>query len=55
MNIRESNMNYLKRHLWIEAEEWLEYSWDRKDCNTDVIVVFRDRSKWNSLTKMSRR
>ncbi|MBT2290552.1 hypothetical protein J7E73_15715 [Paenibacillus albidus] len=39
-------MNYLKHHIWIEAEEWLEDSWDCNDCNTDVIVVFPDRSKW---------
>lgn len=34
-------MNFLKRHIWIEAEEWPEDSWDRNDCNTDVIVVQR--------------
>lgn len=39
-------MNYSDRYMWIEADEWLEDSWDRNDCNTDVIVVFRDRSKW---------
>ena len=36
----------MKRYVWIEAEEWPEDSWDCNDCNTDVIVVFPDRSKW---------
>jgi hypothetical protein len=39
-------MDYSKRHVWIEAEIWKEGSWDCYDCNTDVIVVFPNRSKW---------
>ncbi|WP_141505612.1 hypothetical protein [Paenibacillus luteus] len=39
-------MNYLKRNVWIEAEVWAEGSWNCNDCNSDVIVVFPDRSKW---------
>lgn len=39
-------MNYSKRYIWIEAEEWLVGSWDCYDVNSDVIVVFPDRSKW---------
>lgn len=39
-------MNYSKRHVWIEAEIWPVGSWDCDDENTDVIVVFPDRSKW---------
>ncbi|WP_336783421.1 hypothetical protein [Paenibacillus illinoisensis] len=36
------------RHVWIEAEIWPVGSWDINDANTDVIVVFRDRSKWGA-------
>ncbi|MEC0270460.1 hypothetical protein [Paenibacillus anseongense] len=39
-------MNQSKRHVWIEAEKWPEGTWDCKDGNTDVIVVFPDRTKW---------
>ncbi|RAR42208.1 hypothetical protein DP091_19490 [Paenibacillus sp. MDMC362] len=33
-------------NIWIEAEIWPKGSWDCNDDNTDVIVVFPDRSKW---------
>jgi hypothetical protein len=39
-------MNYSNRHIWIEAEIWPVGSWDCNDENTDVFVVFSDRSKW---------
>ncbi|GLX69350.1 hypothetical protein [Paenibacillus glycanilyticus] len=39
-------MNFLKRYIWVEAEIWPVGSWDCKDNNSDVIVVFPDRSKW---------
>ncbi|KGP82700.1 MULTISPECIES: hypothetical protein [unclassified Paenibacillus] len=39
-------MNFSKRYVWIEAEIWPVGSWDCKDDNSDVIVVFPDRSKW---------
>lgn len=44
--MEEIDINYLNCHIWIEAELWKEGSWDCNDCNTDVIVVFPDRSKW---------
>ncbi|BFT72515.1 hypothetical protein [Paenibacillus sp. P36] len=39
-------MNDSRHHIWIEAELWPLGSWDCNDVNTDVIVVFPDRSKW---------
>ncbi|MCZ8523807.1 MULTISPECIES: hypothetical protein [Paenibacillus] len=39
-------MNSSKRYVWIEAEIWPVGSWDCKNHNSDVIVVFPDRSKW---------
>jgi len=36
------------RHVWIEAESWPVGAWDINDANTDVIVVFPDRSKWGA-------
>ncbi|MDQ0194231.1 hypothetical protein [Paenibacillus wynnii] len=39
-------MCFSKRCVWIEAEIWPVGSWDCKDKNSDVIVVFPDRSKW---------
>ncbi|GAA4851586.1 hypothetical protein GCM10023310_32940 [Paenibacillus vulneris] len=39
-------MKNAKKLIWIEAEEWLAGTWDYEDTNTDVIVVFSDRSKW---------
>ncbi|UNK18207.1 hypothetical protein MNQ98_27990 [Paenibacillus sp. N3/727] len=39
-------MNNMKMHIWIEAEIWAEGTWDKTDTNSDVIVVFPDRSKW---------
>ncbi|OKP96207.1 hypothetical protein [Paenibacillus sp. P46E] len=39
-------MNFSDRYVWIEAEIWPVGSWDCKDDNSDVIVVFPDRSKW---------
>ncbi|MEC0170625.1 hypothetical protein [Paenibacillus graminis] len=39
-------MCFSKRYVWIEAEIWPEGLSDCKDDNTDVIVVFPDRSKW---------
>ncbi|WP_426450699.1 hypothetical protein ACP26L_01435 [Paenibacillus sp. S-38] len=39
-------MNSSKRYVWIEAEKWPVGSWDCKNNNSDVIVVFPDRSKW---------
>ncbi|WP_312027091.1 hypothetical protein [Paenibacillus illinoisensis] len=32
--------------MWIEAEKWPVGSWETNDANTDVIVVFPDRSRW---------
>lgn len=39
-------MNSAKKLIWIEAEQWLAGTWDEEDANSDVIVVFPDRSKW---------
>lgn len=35
-----------KMHIGIEAEIWAEGTWDETDTNSDVIVVFPNRSKW---------
>jgi hypothetical protein len=32
--------------IWIEAEEWAEGAWDINNDNTDVIVSFKDGSRW---------
>lgn len=39
-------MQESRKHIWIEAEEWGDGEWDVEDANTDVMVVFSDRSKW---------
>ncbi|AIQ47926.1 hypothetical protein R70723_19960 [Paenibacillus sp. FSL R7-0273] len=39
-------MNFSNRYIWIEAEMWPVGSWNHKDGNSDVIVVFPNRSKW---------
>ncbi|MGF9917132.1 hypothetical protein ABEX47_23610 [Paenibacillus ehimensis] len=39
-------MNHLNRHIWIEAEQWEISEWNEQDCNSDVTVVFQNRSKW---------
>lgn len=44
--LEETGMDYSKRQVWIEAEIWPTGSWDCNDENTDVVVVFSDRSKW---------
>ncbi|MEJ8545910.1 hypothetical protein [Brevibacillus borstelensis] len=36
----------MKKHIWIEAENWTEGEWDIYDDNLDVIVTFSDRSRW---------
>lgn len=41
-------MCFSKRYVWIEAEIWPAGSWNCKDENSDVIVVFPDRSKWTA-------
>lgn len=41
-------MQKIRKHIWIEAEEWADGEWDVEDTNTDVIVVFPDRSKWTA-------
>ena len=35
-----------ERYIWIEAEQWASGQWDRADCNSDVIVSFRDGAEW---------
>ena len=39
-------MKETQNSIWIEAEQWEIGTWDSEDTNTDVIVVFPDRTKW---------
>ncbi|MCY9698218.1 hypothetical protein [Paenibacillus alginolyticus] len=39
-------MKETPKSIWIEAEQWEVRTWDAEDTNTDVIVVFPDRTKW---------
>ncbi|MFF2092277.1 hypothetical protein [Paenibacillus sp. NPDC058174] len=36
----------LSYSIWLEAEAWLEETWDIHDVNMDVIVEFEDGSRW---------
>lgn len=35
-----------ERYIWIEAEQWAPGEWDSPDCNSDVMVSFRDGAEW---------
>lgn len=37
-----------ERYIWIEAEQWAPGEWDSADCNSDVMVSFRDGAEWVS-------
>ena len=32
--------------IWIEAEQWSEDQWNYDDSNTDVLVIWEDKSRW---------
>jgi hypothetical protein len=32
--------------IWIEAAQWAPGQWNPSDTNSDVIVIFDDRSRW---------
>jgi len=32
--------------IWIEAESWAPEEWDINNDNTDVVVTFKDGSRW---------
>lgn len=38
-----SNQNY---HVWIEAEQWEPDEWNPVDCNSDIIVSFKNDGEW---------
>lgn len=48
--------------IWIEAECWAPGEWDINNDNTDVVVTFKDGSKWaasfftyNNIEKLRRK
>ena len=34
--------------IWIEAENWPADQWDVRDGNTDVIVTFTNKERWEA-------
>ncbi|MBD3918599.1 hypothetical protein H8B09_07545 [Paenibacillus sp. PR3] len=44
--MKGTDLKYLSKIIWIEAEVWAEGQWDIEDVNTDVIVTFSNRMKW---------
>ena len=34
--------------IWIEAEHWAPGEWNSVDCNSDVMVSFREGAEWTA-------
>ncbi|HJQ25278.1 MAG TPA: hypothetical protein VKA60_15265 [Blastocatellia bacterium] len=35
-------------YIWIEAEQWTPGEWNPIDCNSDVMVSFREGAEWTA-------
>jgi hypothetical protein len=35
-------------YIWIEAEQWSPGEWNPMDCNSDVMVSFREGAEWTA-------
>jgi hypothetical protein len=35
-------------YIWIEAEQWPPDEWNILDCNSDVMVSFREGAEWTA-------
>ena len=39
-------LKVVERYIWIEAAQRAPGQWDPADCNSDVMVSFRDGAEW---------